>query len=315
MPSTRPRASSSGPPELPWLIAASVWIAPVIAKPVSESIERSSAETTPTDSDCSSPNGVPIAATGAPTIALARRAERQRAQRQARRGRPAAARRRRSGRSRRSRPRPGCRRRSARRPAGALADRRALAGGDDVRVGGDLAVARDHEARAEAGLVAAAVGSPRPERDDRHDARRLALVDRRAGRSAPPGRASPRVLERPRRASSCVCARDRPASPAAAAAGGAAAARPRAPRRPARGASRRAAPARTSCGPGTLSARSSPVHALGQLARDREAEAGALRVVGGEERLEDVLGIAARLMPGPKSVTASRTCPLRARRR
>ena len=57
MPSTRPDASSSGPPELPWLIAASVWIAPSILKPVSESIERCVAETTPTDSDCSSPNG------------------------------------------------------------------------------------------------------------------------------------------------------------------------------------------------------------------------------------------------------------------
>jgi hypothetical protein len=68
MPSTRPRLSSSGPPELPWLIAASVWIAPTVAKPVSDWIERSSAETTPTESDWSSPNGLPIAATGAPTV-------------------------------------------------------------------------------------------------------------------------------------------------------------------------------------------------------------------------------------------------------
>ena len=29
-PTTRPSRSSSGPPELPWLIAASVWIAPLI---------------------------------------------------------------------------------------------------------------------------------------------------------------------------------------------------------------------------------------------------------------------------------------------
>jgi hypothetical protein len=49
------------------LIAASVWMAPVVLKPVKDSIERSSAEMTPTDSDCSSPNGLPIAATGAPT--------------------------------------------------------------------------------------------------------------------------------------------------------------------------------------------------------------------------------------------------------
>ena len=67
IPSTRPSASRSGPPELPRLIAASVWIAPLIGKPVSASIERLSAETTPTDSDCSSPNGEPIAATGSPT--------------------------------------------------------------------------------------------------------------------------------------------------------------------------------------------------------------------------------------------------------
>src|SRR3954466_10456301 len=67
MPITRPWAASSGPPELPRLIAASVWIAPPIWKPVSESIDRLVADTTPTDSDCSSPNGEPIAATGSPT--------------------------------------------------------------------------------------------------------------------------------------------------------------------------------------------------------------------------------------------------------
>ncbi len=64
---TRPSSSTSGPPELPGLIAASVWIAPEIWKSVSDSIERSTAETTPTDSDCFSPNGEPIAATGVPT--------------------------------------------------------------------------------------------------------------------------------------------------------------------------------------------------------------------------------------------------------
>ena len=45
------------------------------------------AETTPTESDCSSPNGEPIAATGEPTFRSRGRAQRQRAQRQARRGR------------------------------------------------------------------------------------------------------------------------------------------------------------------------------------------------------------------------------------
>jgi hypothetical protein len=67
IPSTRPRLSSSGPPELPWLMAASVWIAPVVSKPVSDWIERPVALMTPTDSDCSSPNGLPMAATGEPT--------------------------------------------------------------------------------------------------------------------------------------------------------------------------------------------------------------------------------------------------------
>ena len=61
IPITRPSASSSGPPELPGLIEASVWIAPSILNWVSEWIERSVAETIPTDSDCSSPNGLPIA--------------------------------------------------------------------------------------------------------------------------------------------------------------------------------------------------------------------------------------------------------------
>jgi hypothetical protein len=50
------------------LIAASVCTAPGVSKPVSDWIERFSAEMTPIDSDCSSPNGLPIAATGAPTL-------------------------------------------------------------------------------------------------------------------------------------------------------------------------------------------------------------------------------------------------------
>ena len=51
MPITRPSASKSGPPELPRLIGASVWIAFETANPpdVRESIERPVAETTPTD--------------------------------------------------------------------------------------------------------------------------------------------------------------------------------------------------------------------------------------------------------------------------
>ena len=70
MPITRPCASSSGPPELPRLIAASVWIASLIEKSVSASIVRFFADTTPTESELSSPNGLPIAATGSPTVTV-----------------------------------------------------------------------------------------------------------------------------------------------------------------------------------------------------------------------------------------------------
>jgi len=46
-PMTRPLASSSGPPELPGLIAASVWRRCPIGKLFGAVIERPSAETTP----------------------------------------------------------------------------------------------------------------------------------------------------------------------------------------------------------------------------------------------------------------------------
>ena len=107
---------------------------------VSESIARSSAETTPTDSDCGSPNGEPIAATGAPTCTWLRVP---------------------SGSGRSVRPlRVDLEQRDVGVRVGAddlgrhlvavgelhvdlvgAADLAALAGGDDVRVGGDLAVA------------------------------------------------------------------------------------------------------------------------------------------------------------------------------
>ena len=64
---TRPWESSSGPPELPRLIAASVWIASEMEKSVSASIVRFFADTTPIDSEPCSPNGLPIATTGSPT--------------------------------------------------------------------------------------------------------------------------------------------------------------------------------------------------------------------------------------------------------
>ena len=46
-PITRPAESSSGPPELPGLSAASVWITPSIEKPFGALISRSRALTTP----------------------------------------------------------------------------------------------------------------------------------------------------------------------------------------------------------------------------------------------------------------------------
>ena len=71
MPMTLPAESTSGPPELPGLMAASVWIAPEIWKAVRPAIERSMAETTPIESDWRSLKGEPIAATGSPTLTWA----------------------------------------------------------------------------------------------------------------------------------------------------------------------------------------------------------------------------------------------------
>src|SRR5881628_1290666 len=69
MPISRPPESSSGPPELPGLIAASVWImcsrAPL---PSSWGSARSRAETMPVVSDQSRPNGLPMANTFCPTL-------------------------------------------------------------------------------------------------------------------------------------------------------------------------------------------------------------------------------------------------------
>ena len=61
MPISRPAESISGPPELPGLIAASVWIAPRIGRRVTDSISRFSALTMPVVSVWSRPNGLPIA--------------------------------------------------------------------------------------------------------------------------------------------------------------------------------------------------------------------------------------------------------------
>ena len=75
IPITRPGASSSGPPELPWAIGASIWIASINWKcgAVRAAIDRPTAETTPTASESSLPSGLPIAATGSPTATSAER--------------------------------------------------------------------------------------------------------------------------------------------------------------------------------------------------------------------------------------------------
>ena len=67
IPITLPEASISGPPELPGLIAASVWITLEIEKPLGAWIWRCSAETMPLVTVRSRPNGLPIATTGSPT--------------------------------------------------------------------------------------------------------------------------------------------------------------------------------------------------------------------------------------------------------
>ena len=57
----------SGPPELPLLIGASVWIASVIVAWFGAVISRWSALTIPEVTVSSSPNGLPIATTSSPT--------------------------------------------------------------------------------------------------------------------------------------------------------------------------------------------------------------------------------------------------------
>jgi hypothetical protein len=60
-PISRPNRSSSGPPELPGLIGASVWITPGIGVRTGDSIVRSSAEMIPCVMVRLSPNGLPMA--------------------------------------------------------------------------------------------------------------------------------------------------------------------------------------------------------------------------------------------------------------
>jgi hypothetical protein len=66
-PITRPRPSSSGPPELPGLIAASVCTTRFTREPSGASMLRRTDETTPSVSVRSSPSGLPIASAVSPT--------------------------------------------------------------------------------------------------------------------------------------------------------------------------------------------------------------------------------------------------------
>ena len=61
MPITSPREDTSGPPELPGLSAASVWITSSISRPVRARSDRPSAEITPAVTVDSKPSGLPIA--------------------------------------------------------------------------------------------------------------------------------------------------------------------------------------------------------------------------------------------------------------
>ena len=67
-PMSEPLLSSNGPPELPGLMAASVWMTPAMGRPVAAlAISRPTPETTPVVSVWSRPNGLPIANTFCPT--------------------------------------------------------------------------------------------------------------------------------------------------------------------------------------------------------------------------------------------------------
>ena len=77
MPTTLPPASSSGPPELPGLMAASVWMRLLRFWLPSVVIERPLADTMPLVTELEYvPSGLPMATTSWPTLSVARVAER-----------------------------------------------------------------------------------------------------------------------------------------------------------------------------------------------------------------------------------------------
>ena len=68
MPTTSPAADTSGPPELPGLRAASVWMTSSISRPEVARSDRPSAETMPAVTVDSKPSGLPIATTSWPRL-------------------------------------------------------------------------------------------------------------------------------------------------------------------------------------------------------------------------------------------------------
>ena len=76
-PITSPREFSSGPPELPGLSAASVWITSGISRPVLARMLRPSALTMPAVTVCSKPSGLPMAMAISPRLTPAERPKRR----------------------------------------------------------------------------------------------------------------------------------------------------------------------------------------------------------------------------------------------
>ena len=70
IPTTSPWDDTNGPPELPGLSAASVWIRSSISRPVRARNERPSADTTPAVTVDSKPSGLPIAITSCPRLSF-----------------------------------------------------------------------------------------------------------------------------------------------------------------------------------------------------------------------------------------------------
>ena len=66
MPTTRPRLSASGPPELPGLSGAVCCTTPSISRPSLPRSDRPSADTTPADTVDAKPSGLPMATTSCP---------------------------------------------------------------------------------------------------------------------------------------------------------------------------------------------------------------------------------------------------------